>query len=60
MTFPYSQLGHIVLPKTLGGKLLCNSVQQAQVNAYKKPGADVNKDENDMVPAFKEFKYERR
>lgn len=60
MKFPYSQLGHIVLPKTLGGKLLCNSVQQAQVNAYKKLGADVNKDENDMLPSFKEFKYERR
>ena len=56
----YSQLGHTILPKKLCGKWFCSSVQQAQVHAYKKSGADINKDENDIVPALKELKFERR
>lgn len=33
-------------------ELIHSSVQQAQVNAYKKPGADVNRDENPLPPNF--------
>jgi len=42
------------------GKLFCNSFQQGYVNSYKKPAANVNKDENDMVSALKDLTFEGR
>lgn len=60
MKCTYSQMEHIIPPKKLGGKWFCSSVQQAWVNVYKTPGADVKEDEKGMVPILEELKVKGR